>query len=345
MDGRGSMNKRNRHLLTFAFVFVLVSLINTPASVFAIGEYDGLWVGPETITLPGYGSLTETTGTIIYQEEQNELYFFDSLFGTIQLIKSNNQWILPSPIWTTFEGYQAYLTEVSITFHSSSYLTGSITVMIEGVTGTGSLSHNKSTCQNLTNGTTLSGISGSEDSLRCYEVDLPSGSTDLTVQTWGGSGDSDLYLIYHRPNFDFYSSENWENQEEITLPSPDPGKWYIVLYGFESYSGLSLRASYVGIPAPLANFDADALTGHAPLTVNFIDQSTGSITSWVWDFGDDSTSTQQNPSHTYTDPGTYTVTLTATGPGGSDTETKTDYIEISNAVKAMPWIPLLLLDD
>lgn len=338
------MHKIDRHLLTFVFVFALVSLINTPASVFALGEYDGVWVGPETITIPGEGTSTETTGTLIYQEDQNTLYFFDPLFGSIPLIRSDAQWVLPSPIWTTFYGYQAYLTELSINFHSPSYMTGSISVEVLGVTGTGSLSHNKQACQNLTNGTTVSGISGGEDSLRCYEVNLPSGATDLDVQTWGGSGDCDLYLIYHRPDFDIYLSENWDNEEQITLASPAPGKWYVVLYGFESYSGLSLKASYAGIPAPLANFEADALTGRAPLTVNFTDQSTESITSWQWDFGDGTISTEQNPSHTYTDPGTYTVSLTATGPGGSDTETKTDYIEVRHA-GAMPWVPLLLLDD
>ncbi len=49
------------------------------------------------------------------------------------------------------------------------------------------------------------------------------------------------------------------------------------------------------------------------LTVNFTDLSTtnpGNITSWAWNFGDGNTSTQQNPTHTYTSPGTYNVTLT-----------------------------------
>ena len=107
------------------------------------------------------------------------------------------------------------------------------------------------------------------------------------------------------------------------------------------------RAAAGQIPAPLANFDADALTGRAPLAVSFTDQSMGSITSWEWDFGDGSISTEQNPSHTYTDPDpvTYTVSLTVTGPGGPYTETKTDYIEVNHAAKAMPWVPLLLLDE
>ncbi|MDD4455400.1 MAG: PKD domain-containing protein, partial [Candidatus Methanomethylophilaceae archaeon] len=68
--------------------------------------------------------------------------------------------------------------------------------------------------------------------------------------------------------------------------------------------------------------------GTAPLTVRFTDTSTGEITAWLWDFGDGATSTEQNPTHTYTAPGTYTVSLTATNAGGSSTESKTDYITV-----------------
>jgi len=54
----------------------------------------------------------------------------------------------------------------------------------------------------------------------------------------------------------------------------------------------------------------------------FQDASTvnqGSVDSWAWDFGDGSTSAVQNPSHTYTTPGTYTVTLTAGSLGCTNT--------------------------
>jgi PKD repeat protein len=53
-------------------------------------------------------------------------------------------------------------------------------------------------------------------------------------------------------------------------------------------------------------------------------------TNWLWDFGDGTTSTQQNPSHQYNSFGDYTVTLTATtsGPGCSNTLTKTNYVKI-----------------
>ncbi len=47
----------------------------------------------------------------------------------------------------------------------------------------------------------------------------------------------------------------------------------------------------------------------APFTVSFSDHSFGAV-SWLWDFGDGNTSTQQSPTHIYTTPGTYTVSLT-----------------------------------
>lgn len=51
--------------------------------------------------------------------------------------------------------------------------------------------------------------------------------------------------------------------------------------------------------------------------VAFKDQSEGKITSWKWDFGDDETSTEQNPQHRYKQPGNqYVVTLRVEGPAG-----------------------------
>jgi len=83
------------------------------------------------------------------------------------------------------------------------------------------------------------------------------------------------------------------------------------------------------VDPPSASFTASPTSGEAPLTVNFTDSSTGYVTAWSWSFGDGGTSTQQNPSHTYTKAGTYTVSLTASGGGVDDTETKDDLIEVT----------------
>ncbi len=67
------------------------------------------------------------------------------------------------------------------------------------------------------------------------------------------------------------------------------------------------------------------------LTVTFTDQSydpDGTVVSWLWDFGDGSTSTLQNPVHTYIGYGTYSVTLTVTDNEGA-TGTVTKIITLS----------------
>lgn len=101
--------------------------------------------------------------------------------------------------------------------------------------------------------------------------------------------------------------------------------------GWDRYSGYGLvnaQAAVLGATpvAPTAEFAGTPVSGYAPLTVSFTDASTGSATSWSWDFGDGGSSTAQNPSHTYTDAGTYNVALTATNSAGSNTLTKTSYI-------------------
>lgn len=80
--------------------------------------------------------------------------------------------------------------------------------------------------------------------------------------------------------------------------------------------------------APVAAFTGSPLSGCSPLIVNFQDLSTGSPTSWSWNFGNSNTSTLQNPTASYFTPGTYTVTLTATNASGSNTLTKTQYITV-----------------
>jgi PKD repeat protein len=71
------------------------------------------------------------------------------------------------------------------------------------------------------------------------------------------------------------------------------------------------KTEYIKVFDPVtAAFTVDKTLGLTPMNVQFNDTSTGTPTSWLWDFGDNITSTQQNPSHTYTEPGLYTVTLT-----------------------------------
>jgi PKD repeat protein len=90
------------------------------------------------------------------------------------------------------------------------------------------------------------------------------------------------------------------------------------------------KTGYITVHPPLkADFTATPKSGPPSLNVNFTDLSTGTISSWDWNFGDGSPhSSLKNPGHTYA-AGTYDVTLVITGHGGSNTTIKQDYIVVS----------------
>jgi len=74
-------------------------------------------------------------------------------------------------------------------------------------------------------------------------------------------------------------------------------------------------------PAPTAAFawSQQSLSS----IVDFVDQSTGIVDSWQWDFGDGGSSSVSNPSHDFGGAGSWQVTLTVSGPGGQDSITLT----------------------
>jgi len=89
----------------------------------------------------------------------------------------------------------------------------------------------------------------------------------------------------------------------------------------------SITASFELSAFPFASFTADPLSGvaGAPVAVQFTDTSTGNPTSWLWDFGDGQSSTDQHPLHSYYEAATYPVSLTVANGAGEDTITD-DYI-------------------
>ena len=62
--------------------------------------------------------------------------------------------------------------------------------------------------------------------------------------------------------------------------------------------------------------------------VAFKDLSYGKITSWLWDFDDGATSTEQNPIHVYKKPGTFTVVLNIGGPDGKARRVKVNDVAV-----------------
>ncbi len=81
---------------------------------------------------------------------------------------------------------------------------------------------------------------------------------------------------------------------------------------------------------PVAAFRAEDLSVvRQNQEAKFIDKSVGSSLTYAWDFGDGSTSSEQNPAHIYKKEGVYPVTLTVSNALGSDTITKKDYLWVT----------------
>ena len=99
----------------------------------------------------------------------------------------------------------------------------------------------------LTNGVTVTGISGATGSQRFYTITVPAGRTTLSVVTSGGTGDLDLYVRRGaRPTTATYDCRPFRtgNAETCTFNAPVAGTYYILLNGYAAYSGASLRATY-----------------------------------------------------------------------------------------------------
>ena len=73
--------------------------------------------------------------------------------------------------------------------------------------------------------------------------------------------------------------------------------------------------------SPVAKFSLSGYEVPTPTTITFINISTNA-SSYLWNFGDGTTSTQFNPTHVYGAAGTYMIKLDATGPGGTNTACK-----------------------
>ena len=84
-------------------------------------------------------------------------------------------------------------------------------------------------------------------------------------------------------------------------------------------------------------FEADPSSGFAPLAVTFTDQSTtvgpDPLTEWKWYFGDGDSSSVQDPSHSYVNPGAYDVTLIASDGSIADTLTELNYIMVYDSTQ------------
>jgi parallel beta-helix repeat protein len=138
--------------------------------------------------------------------------------------------------------------------------------------------------------------------------------TDLSTNTptnwtWDLDGDGDIDSYEQNPTFQYgYGSY------DVTLNASNEFGWTILT-----------KPEYIVVSAisPEAGFVSDVTDGGAPLIVHFTDTSLNHPLEWRWDFGDGTTSDEQNPVHTFNDIGTYQVKLNVTNLAGSSECQKT----------------------
>jgi PKD repeat protein len=115
------------------------------------------------------------------------------------------------------------------------------------------------------------------------------------------------------------------------------GNYSVTLHAYQyantSITNTTTFTDYIAVmaappPAPVASFTATPTTVTVNSPVQFNDTSQNTPTSWLWNFGDSSGSSSQNPAHVYTSIGNYTVSLKATNAQGNDTATYTNYITV-----------------
>ncbi|MDP5172833.1 MAG: PKD domain-containing protein, partial [Bacteroidia bacterium] len=89
------------------------------------------------------------------------------------------------------------------------------------------------------------------------------------------------------------------------------------------------KSNYINPTFPNANFTSNDTISCPGAFITFVNQSTGTGLSYVWNFGDGTTSTAVNPTKVYPANASYTVSLTATDLNGcSDTRVKSNFIAV-----------------
>jgi len=128
------------------------------------------------------------------------------------------------------------------------------------------------------------------------------------------------------------TSWQWSFGDGATSNSQNPNHTYAtaasytvtltVVYNSGSKS-VSQTITVIPPPALSASFTYSPSSPVAGQAIQFTDTSTGNPTSWLWNFGDNTTSTSKNPSHAFTTAASYTVTLTATNSSASKSASQT----------------------
>ncbi len=174
--------------------------------------------------------------------------------------------------------------------------------------------------------------------IAAFTQDISSGLSPLLVHF---NNQSTGAITLFQWNFGDGTGSNEQNPQHIYA---NPGLYTVTLTvsGPGGASNVSSQINARSGTPPNAGFTANKTSGPSPLEIQFSDQSTGTISTYNWNFSDGKTSTSKNPKHTFTVPGTYNVFLTVTGPGGSSS-TRREITVLGPTATPVPSITATLL--
>ncbi len=94
----------------------------------------------------------------------------------------------------------------------------------------------------------VEGLSGAQNSETFFKIQVPAGQTHLRIAISGGTGDADLYVKRgEKPttkSFDYHPGLHG-NEEKVEVLHPAPTTWYIMVQGYDAYSGVALKACFL----------------------------------------------------------------------------------------------------
>lgn len=106
------------------------------------------------------------------------------------------------------------------------------------------------------------------------------------------------------------------------------GVFQVMLVATNACGSFTFEQNITTMAAPVAGFSATVLSGCAPLTVQFVNQSTQNSTAFLWNFGNGQTSTDPNPTVVFENAGQFSVSLLASNAAGENTASQPNFIEV-----------------
>ncbi|MEZ4829814.1 MAG: PKD domain-containing protein [Bacteroidia bacterium] len=307
-------------------------ICDTPATInftdFSIGAHTWLWDfgdGSPTTAIPGpshtYNNqgaylvtlivtndstqCADTTASMVTIKTVKADFVADTLFGcrplTVNFTDSSYNAI--KWLWNFGDGSGSQLQNVSHTYQNSGIYTVSLLALnsISCADDTVVLQHIKVYEPKVDFNTT--------DTIGCAPFTVPFNNLTASlapVTTW---------------NWAFGPPGATSSLENPTYTYTNPGPYTVTLTATDSIGCIDsrTRSNYIFVTEPVALFSVNHQVHCINNPINFTNLSSGfGITGYQWDFGDNTTSTSQNPVHIYTSNGVYFASLTVTDLNGCD---------------------------